>query len=107
MHRPTAAWGTGLFLVCVPGIVAGALPLWIANTGSDPRWPHGLASVIGGWACSRGNLWAGGFLRAIRARRSRHPRAPIAPTEVLVVRGIYRWVRNPMYLAVLLVSGVP
>jgi len=29
--------------------------------------------------------------------------APIAPTEVLVVRGLYRWVRNPMYVAVLLV----
>lgn len=27
--------------------------------------------------------------------------APVAPTERLVVRGLYRYVRNPMYLAVL------
>jgi len=27
--------------------------------------------------------------------------APIAPTKHLVVTGVYRWVRNPMYLAVL------
>jgi protein-S-isoprenylcysteine O-methyltransferase Ste14 len=26
--------------------------------------------------------------------------APVAPTEKLVVRGLYRYVRNPMYLAV-------
>jgi protein-S-isoprenylcysteine O-methyltransferase Ste14 len=26
--------------------------------------------------------------------------APIAPTRTLVVTGTYRWVRNPMYLAV-------
>ena len=27
--------------------------------------------------------------------------APVAPTETLVVGGLYRYVRNPMYLAVL------
>ena len=26
--------------------------------------------------------------------------APVAPTEQLVVGGLYRWVRNPMYVAV-------
>jgi protein-S-isoprenylcysteine O-methyltransferase Ste14 len=26
--------------------------------------------------------------------------APVAPTERLVVGGLYRWVRNPMYVAV-------
>ena len=26
--------------------------------------------------------------------------APVAPTQHLVVGGLYRWVRNPMYIAV-------
>ena len=33
-------------------------------------------------------------------REGRGTPAPIAPTEELVVGGLYRWVRNPMYLAV-------
>jgi protein-S-isoprenylcysteine O-methyltransferase Ste14 len=31
--------------------------------------------------------------------------APIAPTQILVVRGLHRFVRNPMYLGVALVIG--
>ena len=33
-------------------------------------------------------------------REGRGTPAPVAPTEKLVVGGLYRWVRNPMYLAV-------
>jgi protein-S-isoprenylcysteine O-methyltransferase Ste14 len=35
--------------------------------------------------------------------------APVAPTEHLVVGGLYRYVRNPMYLAVaaIIVCAVP
>src|SRR5215217_7982138 len=33
-------------------------------------------------------------------REGRGTPAPVAPTEELVVGGLYRWVRNPMYLAV-------
>jgi protein-S-isoprenylcysteine O-methyltransferase Ste14 len=38
-------------------------------------------------------------------RRGRGTPAPVAPTEELVVAGPYRWVRNPMYVAGLLIIG--
>jgi protein-S-isoprenylcysteine O-methyltransferase Ste14 len=31
--------------------------------------------------------------------------APVAPTENLVVGGLYRWIRNPMYVAVASIVG--
>ena len=31
--------------------------------------------------------------------------APIAPTTILVVKGLYRFIRNPMYIGVALVIG--
>jgi protein-S-isoprenylcysteine O-methyltransferase Ste14 len=37
------------------------------------------------------------------ARRGRGTLSPLDPARKLVVTGLYRWVRNPMYLGVLLV----
>lgn len=104
MRRPAAAWGTGLFLVCAPGVVAGALPLWIAGRDGGLDWAAApLSAAVVGWACVALGTAAilESFLRFVRDGRGTP--APIAPTEHLVVRGLYRWVRNPMYVAVLLV----
>ncbi|MDQ4037549.1 MAG: isoprenylcysteine carboxylmethyltransferase family protein [Actinomycetota bacterium] len=103
MRRSKAAWGTGIFLVCVPGVVAGGIPLWIVASGSGPHWDGRWASSAVGWTCiafgSMGLLDS--FVRFVTDGRGTP--APTAPTESLVVRGLYRWVRNPMYVAVLLV----
>ena len=103
MRTTRAAWGTGIFLVCVPGVVAGGIPLWIVASDSGQQWDGHWASTTVGWMCialgSVGLLDS--FVRFVTDGRGTP--APIAPTEVLVVRGLYRWVRNPMYVAVLLV----
>lgn len=103
MGTPKAAWGTGIFLVCVPGAVAGGIPFWIASSGTGPQWQGNGASSALGWMCialgSVGLLDS--FVRFVIDGRGTP--APITPTELLVVRGLYRWVRNPMYVAVLLV----
>jgi protein-S-isoprenylcysteine O-methyltransferase Ste14 len=97
MSRLRAALGSLVFLVLVPGVVAGVLP-W-ALTGWETRAPEralqlaGVAFVVAG---------AGVLLHAF-ARfvvEGIGTPAPIAPTEHLVVGGMYRYVRNPMYLAV-------
>ena len=83
------------FLV-LPGMVAGVIPALIAatDTGVHANHPIGLTMLAVGlvlllW-CVRDFYVAGkGTL------------APWAPPKHLVVVGLYRFVRNPMYIAVL------
>ncbi len=95
-----AAAGSVLFLVVAPGMVAGVIP-W-ALTGWEPgdllgRHPAlrigGAVLLVAGIA-----VLLDAFLRFVREGRGTP--APVAPTERLVVGGPYRYVRNPMYLAV-------
>lgn len=102
MRRRAAAIGSAAFFVAAPGTVAGAIPWWLtrwhAGTLLPGLWavlrpvgvPLLLAGLVGVVLC---------FLRFVR-EGSGTP-APIAPTARLVVGGLYRYVRNPMYLAVL------
>jgi protein-S-isoprenylcysteine O-methyltransferase Ste14 len=84
-----------LFTLLVPGSVAFYIPLLIASpTPADGlRW-LGLAPLAAGVAIY---LWCAWDF----ATFGRGTPAPIdAPTR-LVVRGLYRYVRNPMYVGVL------
>ena len=97
--RPRAAVGSVVFLVVAPGVVAGLVP-WLL-TGWDARdkpwWP--AVRLVGGVLIVLGVV---ALLHAV-ARfvvEGLGTPAPVAPTERLVVGGLYRYVRNPMYLAV-------
>ena len=95
------AWvGTLVFLVVTPGVVAGLIPGWI--TGWRIPWTDGWASpvaIVGAVAILGGiTVLLDAFIRFARADGTP---APVAPTAHLVVVGPYRYVRNPMYLAVL------
>ena len=95
MRRP--ALGTALFFAAAPGVVAGLVP-WLL-TGWEAR-DMPLGARVAGVALIAVGL---PFLLHAFARfvtEGRGTPAPVAPTEHLVVGGIYRWVRNPMYLAV-------
>lgn len=85
-----------LFTVLVPGTVAVYLPLLLA--GARPPKPGLPAALL---------LAAGGALYAWCvwdfACFGRGTPAPIDAPRRLVVRGPYRVVRNPMYVAVLVV----
>jgi len=95
--RLRAAAGTALFLVVAPGVVAGLVP-WLLTgwRSSDP--PTWLQAV--GWAliAAGSAVLLDAFARFV-VEGIGTP-APAAPTEKLVVGGLYRYVRNPMYLAV-------
>jgi protein-S-isoprenylcysteine O-methyltransferase Ste14 len=90
---------TALFTIVVPGTVAGYLP-WRLRQDAAPITgaAEGLAVcviVIGIAIYLYTAFW--GF-----ALMGGGTPAPIAPTKTLVVRGLHRYVRNPMYLGVAL-----
>ena len=90
---------TAVFTVLVPGVVAGYLPLVVI--GRDGQRPGGW-SYIGVVPVAIGLLiyaWTAFDF----AWTGRGTPAPIDPPRRLVVRGLYRYVRNPMYVGVLLV----
>lgn len=83
-----------------PGVVAG----WIPYGLSGWRWREPLLGVTTGRYVGAAliAIGAAGLLHAFArfALEGRGTPAPIAPTETLVASGLYRWVRNPMYVAV-------
>jgi protein-S-isoprenylcysteine O-methyltransferase Ste14 len=96
--RLRAALGSLVFLAVAPGVVAGLLPWLLTGWRAEravalPVRLAGFALVVAGVAAL---LQA--FVRFV-AEGIGTP-APVAPTQRLVVGGLYRYVRNPMYLAV-------
>ena len=101
VQKRTAVAGSAGFLVIAPGVVAGLVPWWLTG------WRAGVAvpapvRVTGGVVTAAGAVTLIGSFAQF-AMEGRGTPAPPAPTEQLVVRGPYRYVRNPMYLAVLAV----
>jgi protein-S-isoprenylcysteine O-methyltransferase Ste14 len=101
MRRIIAILGSAIFLVLAPGIVAGYVPWRIC------RW-HVGAPLLG-----TSSLRVFGVLLitvglpvlldsfARFALQGLGTPAPIFPTRHLVVGGLFRYARNPMYVAVL------
>ncbi|MBP6877969.1 MAG: isoprenylcysteine carboxylmethyltransferase family protein [Phenylobacterium sp.] len=106
MARTHSLIGSALFLVLAPGTVGLLVPHLIklaTPRAALPGWP--LLAVLGAVLALFGlAVLLESFLRF--AVQGRGTPAPIAAPERLVVSGFYRYVRNPMYVAVLaLVAG--
>jgi protein-S-isoprenylcysteine O-methyltransferase Ste14 len=96
--RARAALGSAVFLVLAPGVVAGLVPWLLTGWETQRRWP-GAVRTLGAVLIAVGAVaLLHAFLRFVVEGLGTP--APVAPTERLVVGGLYRHVRNPMYLAV-------
>ena len=86
-----------MFLVVAPGVVAGLIPWWLTGWEAGTTWPP--LQLLGALLLVAGVIvLVDAFVRFV-VEGIGTP-APIAPTQRLVVGGLYRHVRNPMYLAV-------
>jgi len=101
MQRTTAVLGSALFFVVAPCVLAGVIPWWMtrwqfrpAFLGPEVTRGIGVLLVLAG---------VPGLVDSFArfALQGLGTPAPVAPTQKLVVTGLYRYVRNPMYVSVL------
>lgn len=101
MRTIPAAAGSAVWLAAAPVVVSGLVPWWITGwhgRGLGLWWSPlrvlGIALVTAGAV-----VVLHAFVRFVREGRGTP--APVAAPERLVVGGLYRHVRNPMYVAVI------
>jgi len=93
-----AVFKTLVFTLVVPGTVTFVVPRWLLASRSSPDLPPGgrpigLTMLLSGTAIY---LWCAWDF----AVTGRGTPAPIDPPKKLVARGLYRHVRNPMYVGI-------
>jgi protein-S-isoprenylcysteine O-methyltransferase Ste14 len=103
MTKRAAAIGSAVFFLAAPCVLAGLIPWWLTGWTFRPAF-FGLEATRAPGAIF---ILAGipglidSFARFVRDGLGTP--APLAPTQRLVVTGLFRYVRNPMYLSVLAV----
>jgi protein-S-isoprenylcysteine O-methyltransferase Ste14 len=100
MRRILAIVGSATFLVVAPGIVAGYVPWRICRWHVEaPLLGISSLRLVGVLLIAAGlTVLLDSFARF--ALQGLGTPAPILPTRHLVVSGLFRYVRNPMYIAV-------
>ena len=100
MRRAASITGSALFFVIAPGTVAVLVPRWISGWQiSSPLFGFVACRAIGIVLILCGTIvLLDSFARF--AWQGLGTPAPPMPTRHLVVTGLYRYVRNPMYVGV-------
>jgi protein-S-isoprenylcysteine O-methyltransferase Ste14 len=99
MTSRASLWRTLIFVCFVgPGPVIGLVPYWLSGwhppTPIAPWRYLGIVMIVAGFI-----PLADSIIRFVREGRGTPE--PLHPTETLVVTGLYRYVRNPMYVGVI------
>ncbi len=103
MRKTIAVLGSALFFAVAPSSVAGLVPWWMTRWEFQPPFfdldatrAVGILLIVAGLPGL-----VDSFVRF--ALQGLGTPAPIAPTQNLVVTGLYRYVRNPIYIALVAV----
>ncbi|MGW1807250.1 methyltransferase family protein [Streptomyces sp. NPDC002078] len=101
MRKASAALGSALFLVLVSGSAAVLVPWWLTGGWRAGHWwpPLRLLGLLP--LAAGATVILAAFTRF--ALEGLGTPAPVAPPVRLVVSGPYRYVRNPIYVAVVAV----
>jgi protein-S-isoprenylcysteine O-methyltransferase Ste14 len=91
-----------VWTVLLPGLFAGYLPWRYFGLGQVQLSLRNPLHVLGLLCVALGAVLLGACIWEF-ARSGRGTLAPVDPPRKLVVRGLYRYVRNPMYLSVTLI----
>lgn len=104
MRKLTAAVGSLLFLFVAPGVVIGLVPWLLTRWEFHRPTPHWVvAQVVGAILVAAGvAVILHAFARFVLDGLGTP--VPAAPPRRLVVSGLYRYVRNPMYVALVTAS---
>ena len=97
MGRGQAAIGSALFFLLAPGTIAGLIPWLITRWRIEPGASSALSIAGAALVVPFAAILIECFARFVRHGGTP---APIMPTQHLVVSGLYRHLRNPMYVAV-------
>jgi protein-S-isoprenylcysteine O-methyltransferase Ste14 len=103
MSKAIAVLGSALFFVIAPLVLAGFIPWSVTHWEFRPAFfGVDLTRILGGILISVG---VPGLVDSFArfALEGLGTPAPVAPTQRLVVTGPYRYVRNPIYIAVVAV----
>jgi protein-S-isoprenylcysteine O-methyltransferase Ste14 len=103
MRMTLAILGSALFFIVAPSVLAGLIPWWMTRWEFLPPFLDLQATRAVGILLIAVGLpgLIDSFARF--ALQGLGTPAPIAPTRNLVVTGLYRYVRNPIYVAVVAV----
>jgi len=100
VSKAIAILGSALFFVVAPLVLAGFVPWWITHWEFRPAFfGFELTRAIGLMLIIAGVPGVVDSFARFALQGLGTP-APIAPTQKLVVTGLYRYVRNPIYVGV-------
>ena len=106
MERTSAIAISAIFAIIAPGTVAGIIPWWISRWKIQAPFLNFYGFRVTGIILILASLpvLLDSFARF--ALQGIGTPAPLLPTRHLVVTGLYRYIRNPMYVAVVgLIAG--